>query len=169
MGKCGPQQNLAKYISSKGFMRAIQKCNFYWIWATVSKVMTIYVKFTMTTHQIWSCHVTVPPNSENFYFSPNSILDFRKSNQIWGEISSRTKKLQARNNWRVENTPSSPVLIGLIPTISTKTLPMTLRLGLTHCSRPLPIGKNKKVIGLMKDKLMKRIILRWINEEVKPF
>ena len=33
------------YINRKDLMRAIQKCNFYWIWATVSKVMGIYVKF----------------------------------------------------------------------------------------------------------------------------
>ena len=58
--------------------------------------MDIYVKFTMTTHQIWSCPVTLPSNSENFYFLPNSILNFRKSHQIWGEIGSRTKKLQAK-------------------------------------------------------------------------
>ena len=46
--------------------------------------MVIYVKFTITTHQIWSCHVTLTSNSEHFYFSPNSILNFRKSYQIWG-------------------------------------------------------------------------------------
>ena len=38
------------YIVGKVLMRAIQKCNFYWIWATVSKVMCIHVKFTKTTH-----------------------------------------------------------------------------------------------------------------------
>ena len=38
------------YIVRKVLKRAIQKCNFYWIWATVSKVMGIYVKFTKTTH-----------------------------------------------------------------------------------------------------------------------
>ena len=59
--------------------------------------MGIYVKFTMTTHQIWSCHVTLASNSEKFYFSPNSILKFRKSFQILGEIGSRTKKIQAKN------------------------------------------------------------------------
>ena len=32
--------------------------------------MGIYVKFTKTTHQIWSCHVSLVSNSENFYFSP---------------------------------------------------------------------------------------------------
>ena len=65
------------YIVGKVLMRATQKCNFYWIWATVSKVKGIYVKFTKTTHQIWSCHVTLASNSEKFYHSPNSVLNFR--------------------------------------------------------------------------------------------
>ena len=33
------------YIVRKDLIKVIQKCNFYWIWATVSKVMAIYVKF----------------------------------------------------------------------------------------------------------------------------
>ena len=43
------------YIVQKVLVRAIQKCNFYWIWATVSKVMGIYVKFTKTKygHVTW--------------------------------------------------------------------------------------------------------------------
>ena len=49
--------------------------------------MRIYVKFTMTTHQIWSCHVTLLSNSENFYFSPNFILNFKKSYKIWGKLA----------------------------------------------------------------------------------
>ena len=67
--------------------------------------MGIYVKFTMTTHQIWSCHVTLASNSENFDFSPNSILNFRKRYQIWGEIGSRTKTLQAKTNWGWKTPP----------------------------------------------------------------
>ena len=59
--------------------------------------MGIYVKFTKTTHQIWSCHVTLASNSENFYFSPNSVLIFRKSYQIWGKLAQEQKKLQAKN------------------------------------------------------------------------
>ena len=46
--------------------------------------MGIYVKFTKTTHQIWSCHVTLASNSENFYFLPNSILKFRKVTKFGG-------------------------------------------------------------------------------------
>ena len=45
----------------------------------MSNVMGTYVKFTKTTHKIWPCHVTLASNSEKFYFSPNSILNFRES------------------------------------------------------------------------------------------
>ena len=41
----------------------------------------------MTTHQMWSCHVTLPSDSENFYFSPSSILNFRKSYKMWGKLA----------------------------------------------------------------------------------
>ena len=57
----------------------------------MSKVMGIYVKFTMTTHQIWSSHVTLASNSENLCFSPNSILNFRKSCQIWRKLAEEQK------------------------------------------------------------------------------
>ena len=67
----------------------------------MSKVMGIYVKFTKTIHQIWSCHVTLASNSENFYFSPDSVLNFIKSYLI----VSVTKKLQAKNKLGVDNTP----------------------------------------------------------------
>ena len=67
--------------------------------------MGIFVKFTKITHQIWSCNVTLASNSENFYSSPNSILNFRNLNL--GEIGSRTKTLQAKNKLGVENTPPS--------------------------------------------------------------
>ena len=46
--------------------------------------MGIYVKFTQTTHQIWSCHVTQASDLENFYFLPNSILNFRKVTKFGG-------------------------------------------------------------------------------------
>ena len=57
----------------------------------MSKVMGIYVKFTKTTHQIWSCHVTLASDSENVYFLPNSILNFRKNDQIWGKLAQEQK------------------------------------------------------------------------------
>ena len=50
--------------------------------------MGIYAK---TILQIWSCHVTLVSNSENFYFSPNSVLKFSKSYQIWGKLVQEQK------------------------------------------------------------------------------
>ena len=70
--------------------------------------MGIYVKCTKTAHQIWSCHVTPASKSENFYFLPNSILNFKLPNV--GQIGSRTKMLQAKNELGVER---PPVLVGL--------------------------------------------------------
>ena len=75
--------------------------------------MGIYVKFTKTTHQIWSCHVTLASNFEKFYFSPDSVLNFGKSYQIWGNLAEEQKSYRQKQIG-VENTPTpSPVLIGL--------------------------------------------------------
>ena len=72
----------------------------------MSKVMCIFVKFTKTTHQIWSCHVTLASNSEKFYFSPYSVLNFRKSSQIWGKLAQEQKRYrQKQTGGGVENTP----------------------------------------------------------------
>ena len=67
--------------------------------------MGIYVKFTKTTHQIWSCHVILASNSEKFYFFPNSILNFRKSYQLWGKLAQEQKRYGQKTNWGVEKTP----------------------------------------------------------------
>ena len=75
----------------------------------MSKVMDIYVKFTKTTHQIWSCHVTLASNSENFYFLPNSVLNFRKSYQIWGNRL-KNKKVTGKKQiggWKIPPSPSA--------------------------------------------------------------
>ena len=62
----------------------------------MSKVMGIYVKFTITTYQIRSRHATLVYNSEKFYFSPNSILDFKKSYQIWGKLAQQQKSYRQK-------------------------------------------------------------------------
>ena len=49
-----------------------------------------------TTHQIWSCHVTLASNSENFYFSTNSVLKFRKSYQILGKLAQEQKSYRQK-------------------------------------------------------------------------
>ena len=71
----------------------------------MSNVMGIYVKFTKTAHQIWSCHVTLASNSENFYLSPNFVSNFRKSYQIWGKLAQEQKSYRQKEIGGVENTP----------------------------------------------------------------
>ena len=80
----------------------------------MSKVMSIYVKFTKTTHQIWSCHVTLASNSENFYFSPNSILNFREVTKFGGNWL-KNKKVRGKKQIGGWKTPPPLVRIGLRP------------------------------------------------------
>ena len=68
--------------------------------------MGIYIKFTKTTHQIWSCHVILASNSEHFYFSLNSVLNFRKSYQIWGKLAQEQKSYRQKTNWGWKTSPS---------------------------------------------------------------
>ena len=75
------------YIVGKVLMRAIQKCNFIEFEPLCQKLWEFMAGFTMTTHQIGSCHMTLAANFEHFYFSPNSILTFRESYQIWGKLA----------------------------------------------------------------------------------
>ena len=75
----------------------------------MSKVMGIYVKFTKTTRQIWSCHVTVASDSEKFYFSSNSVLNFRKVTKF-GENWLKNKIVTAKKTkwgWKTSPPPSA--------------------------------------------------------------
>ena len=78
----------------------------------MSKVIDIYVKFTKTTHQIWSCHVTLASNSENFIFRQILYKSLGKVTKF-GENWLKNKKLQAKNKLGGGN-HHPPVLIGLI-------------------------------------------------------
>ena len=42
----------------------------------------ILVLFTMSPHQIWSCHVTKDANFENSLLCPNSTFNIRESHKI---------------------------------------------------------------------------------------
>ena len=53
-------------------------------------------------------HVTLASNSENFHFSPNSVLNFRKSYQVWGQLAQEQKIYKQETNWGVENNPPPP-------------------------------------------------------------
>ena len=55
--------------------------------------------------------VTLASNSENFYFSPNSVLNFRKSYQIFGKLA-QEQKVTGKKQIGGGTTPT-PVLIGL--------------------------------------------------------
>ena len=79
----------------------------------MSKVMGIYVQFTKTTLQIWSCHVTLASNLENFSFSPNSVLKFRKVTKFGGSWL-KNKKVTGKKQIGGWNNPLPAVLIGLI-------------------------------------------------------
>ena len=96
----GTKQNIYRW---KGFD---DSCS-HWIWATVSNVMGIYVNFTKTIHQIWSCHVTLAWEFETFI---RFLILYEVLGKLpnLGEIGPRTKMLQTKANWGLENTPSPP-------------------------------------------------------------
>ena len=47
-------------------------------------------------------------NSENFYFSPDSILNFRKRYQIWGKLAQEQKSYRPKTNWGMWKHPPPP-------------------------------------------------------------
>ena len=69
MGNCGPSGNQINInIIRKDMMRVMQKCNFYGFWDTVSKVKAFISNLTMSTYQIWSCHVTLAAKLQKVLF-----------------------------------------------------------------------------------------------------
>ena len=79
----------------------------------MSKVMGIYVNFTKTTHHIWSCHVTLASDFENFYFLPNYVLNFAKSYQIWGNLAQEQKSYRQKQFGGWKTPPSAYRVNGL--------------------------------------------------------
>ena len=70
-----------------------------------NNLWTFMSSFTMNTHQIWSCHVTLAANFEKFYFSPNSMLNFRESCQIWGKLAQEQKSYRQKAKLGVKTPP----------------------------------------------------------------
>ena len=89
------------YIVRKILMRAIQSVTFIEFEPLCQKVWAFMLSFTTTTPQIWSCHVTLAANFENLYFSPYSILNFRKVTKFGGNWLKK-KRLQAKAKLGVE-------------------------------------------------------------------
>ena len=63
------------YISLESF---VQNVTFIEFEPLCQKLWPFMSSFTMTTHRIWSCHVTLGANLETFYFSPNSVQFYVK-------------------------------------------------------------------------------------------
>ena len=72
----------------------------------MSKVMGIYVQFTKTILQIWSCHVTLASNLKIFSFSPNSVLNFRKVTKFGGNWLKNKKVTGKKQIGGLEQPPS---------------------------------------------------------------
>ena len=106
------------YITRKVLMRAIQKCTFYWIWTTMSKVMGIYVKFWhfYDAHSL-NMAMSRDPRSKfrKNLFLPNSAFNIRKSYKICSRKALYFRSYQPKTSrggggWK---TPPPPVLLGL--------------------------------------------------------
>ena len=52
--------------------------------------------FTMSTHQIWSCHVTQEANFEKNLFLPNSAFNIRKSHKTSGRKALNFRSYQPK-------------------------------------------------------------------------
>ena len=92
------------YIVGKVLMSAIKNVFFIEFEPLYQKLWAFF-NFAKTIHQIWSCHVTLALNSENFYFPPNSVLNFRKSYQIWGKLAQEQKSYRQNTNWGWKTPP----------------------------------------------------------------
>ena len=63
--------------------------------------------FTITTHQLWSCHMTLTGNLENFYFQSNFALMIGKVTSFW-ENWLKNKKVKSKKKNAGWKTPPSP-------------------------------------------------------------
>ena len=93
MGKCRPPRNQT-YIVRKVLLRAIKNVTLIEL-ERCQKLWAFMSNFTITTQQIWSCHVALA-KVENFYFSPSSALNFRKRYQILGKVAREQKSYRQK-------------------------------------------------------------------------
>ena len=101
-----------KCIVQKVLMRAIQNVPFIEFEPLCQKFWAFMSSFTMTTDQLWSCHVALATNFENFYCSLNSILDFWKNCQIWGKLAQELN-VKGKNRTRGGKHPHSTYRINM--------------------------------------------------------
>ena len=79
-------------------MRAIQNVTFVEFEPMCQKLWAFKSSFAMTTHQIWSCHVTLATNFKKIYFFPNSVLNFRKVTKFGGNWLKNKKVTDKKQN-----------------------------------------------------------------------
>ena len=101
------------YITRTVLMRAIQKCTFFLIWATMSKVMGIYIKFWHFLRCPLSKygHVTRPKKQ----ISKNIIIttfNIRKSYKIFSRNAVYFRNYRPKTSWG-GGWKTPPVLLGL--------------------------------------------------------
>ena len=97
-----------KYISFKKFWWELSKnVTFIEFEPLCQKLWAFMSSFTITAHQIWSCHMTLATNFDNFYFCL-TLYEILGKLPNSGEIGSRTKKLQGKKQNSVWKTPSPP-------------------------------------------------------------
>ena len=78
----------------------------------------IFIEFESLCQKLWDLRQIYPNHSPNigmsrdpglkfqkFLFLPNSVLNFRKSYQIWGKLIQEQKRYRQKTNWGVENIP----------------------------------------------------------------
>ena len=83
----------------------------------MSKVVGIFVKFwryfTMSTHKIWSYHVTQEANFEHFLFCRNSTFNIKKSHKISSGKALYFRNYQPETSWGWKTPPSAFGVKGL--------------------------------------------------------
>ena len=114
MEKCGLKPNKL-YIIRNVLMRTVQKCTFYWIWATMSKVMGIYVNFWHFLQCPLSKygHVTWPKKqiSKNLYFFPILHLILGKVTKFLVEKLSTSEAISQKPHGGCKTPPPSAVRV----------------------------------------------------------
>ena len=75
------------YIVGKVLMGGYSKMYFLLNLSNCVKSYGHLCQFYETAHQIWSWHVTLASNFESSYPLPNSVLNFKKSYQIWAQLA----------------------------------------------------------------------------------
>ena len=122
--KCGPQWNQTKYTSFEKFWQELSKNVICIEFEPLCQKLWVFMSsFTMTTHQIWSCQVTLALQiSKIFIFSLILHWILGKSPNL-GEIGSRTNYRQKAKQG-VENTPPPPP----VPRVKVKLIFLSFRI-----------------------------------------